>query len=88
MILVLAIAIALLIAALFFDDFFEDWSDFKHCLSLPSYEQDGLASYRNDPERNQDDGYEALKTFSYLGLVFGSGLLIFILFSKQFSADL
>jgi hypothetical protein len=88
MILILSIAIALLIAALFFDDFFEDWSDFKHCLSLPSYEQDGIASYRNDPERNQDDGYEALKTFSYLGLVFGSGLLIFILFSKQYSAGL
>jgi len=83
MIVAISIAVALLTAALFFPDFFEDWSDFLHGLFNPSPQQEPFASL-NDPENTQEEGFDRLKFIIYLALVIGSGCLTFAIFKACF----
>ena len=83
MILAISIAVALLTAALFFPDFFEDWSDFLHGLFNPSPQQEPFPSL-NDPENAQEEGFDRLRLIIYLALVLGSGGVTFAIFKACF----
>jgi hypothetical protein len=88
MILAIAIAVALLTAALFFHDFFDDWSDFFHCLFSRSEPADGRVKFWQDPEGADDNATEGLKVILYLALVLGIGCLVFAVFSKYFASGI
>ncbi|MCD6050149.1 MAG: hypothetical protein K0Q55_1552 [Verrucomicrobia bacterium] len=88
MILVISIAVSLLTAALFFKDFFDDRSDFTGCLSESSRKHDGVSHFPDDPEGVDDNGVSRFKLIAYVALVLGSGLLVYVIFTKYFGADI
>ncbi len=88
MILAIAIAVALLTAALFFHDFFDDWHDFLHCLFSRSEPADGRVKFWQDPEGADDNATETLKVILYFALILGSGFLVFACFQKYFGPGL
>lgn len=89
MILAISIAVSLLTAALFFKDFFDDGGDFADCLSETSrHQDDGLTRYLNDPEGVDDNGVAGFKLVAYTALVIGSGVLVYLFFTKHFGPDI
>ena len=89
MILALSIAVSALTAALFFNDFFDDRSDFTDCLSEVSRDKhDGISRFLNDPEGVDDNGVSHFKLIAYLALILGSGLLVYAFFTNHFGSGI